>query len=245
MAGEDDVLRAVRQTRAFGIVRTALVQADFADLDPGIDGRSPVTAYDGDAALFVARCRLWMGPGELAVLMADLLDDHHGIGVPDDVLQRWCRRALLRWRSQPESERARDVALVAHAGQVDKAGAPYIGHPERVASRQRSDAAVCAAWLHDVVEDTVVSLDDLREGGFDRRVVDAVDALTRRAGETYLDFVRRAAANPVARLVKIADVEDNMDLARLAGADEEALQRARWRVEHKYLPALAILQPEA
>lgn len=242
MAGEADVLRAVRQTRAFGIVRAALIQADFAGRDPGIDGRSPTGAYDGDAELLVARCRLWMGASELEVLARDLCDERFGL-VPDgDELARWCRRALLRWRSQPVSERARDVALLAHAGQLDKAGAPYIGHPERVASRQRSEAAVSAAWLHDVVEDTVVTLDDLRQGGFDRRVVDAVEALTRRDGEDYLDFVRRAARNPIARLVKIADIEDNMDLSRLSSSPEAQRERGRERVERKYLPALEILR---
>lgn len=241
MSGEDDIIRAIRQTRAFGIARATLTQADFADLDPGIDGRSPADAYDGAAELTVARSRLWMGPDELSLVVADVLSELLGAEPAADELDRATRRALLRWRLQPEVERARDVATIAHAGQTDRAGAAYIGHPARVAARQRSSQATSAAWLHDVVEDTPVTLEDLRQGGFDRRVVDAVDALTHREGEDYFDYVRRAGDNPVARLVKIADLHDNMDLSRFDGRPEAELEAARRRIQRKYAPALEIL----
>lgn len=107
---------------------------------------------------------------------------------------------------------AEQVASGAHAGQTDKAGRPYLDHPRRVAARVRATTndpdAVAAAWLHDVVEDTPVTLDQLRELGFNTTVVEAVDALTRRAGEGDA-YYRRVAANDVARAVKQADLWDN------------------------------------
>lgn len=239
--GEEDVIEAVRRTRLFGIVRTALREADYERLDPGLDGRSPADAYDRTAELVVARWRLWMGHRELGLLVADVLSDEFGLVPAQGELDRWSRRVLLRWRSQPEVARARDVAQLAHAGQLDRAGKPYIGHPQRVAASQRSDVAASAAWLHDVVEDTTVTLDDLRRGGFGHRVVDAVDALSRREGEDYLAYVRRAGANPIARLVKIADLHDNMDLSRFDGRPTAELEAARERVARKYEPALRLL----
>ncbi len=92
------------------------------------------------------------------------------------------------------------------------------------------DAARMAAALHDVVEDSEYTLADLRARGFPRKVVAAVHALTRRPGESYEAFILRAAANPIARRVKLADLEDNMDVCRLGTlkqADLERLQRYR------------------
>lgn len=241
MASEGEVLEAVRRTRAFGIVRASLLQADFAGLDPGIDAASSPDVYDADGELIVARARLWMDASQLALVVSDLWRERHGGAIETEALGRWCRRVLLRWRSQPESARARDVALVAHAGQLDRAGRPYVGHPERVARDQRSDVAKAVAWLHDVVEDTVVSIGDLAEGGFQHRVVEAVDALTHREGEPYLDYVRRAGRNPLARLVKISDLRDNMDLTRLDGLPDDVRAAGLERVERKYRPALELL----
>lgn len=112
-------------------------------------------------------------------------------------------------------EEAIRIAAEAHRGQKDRAGAPYILHPLRVMMRVRTDAERMAAVLHDVVEDTAWTLDDLRARGFSADVLDAVDGLTRRAEEGYDAFVERAAAHPVARRVKLADIEDNLDLRRL------------------------------
>lgn len=130
-------------------------------------------------------------------------------------------------------EAARLVATAAHAGQVDKGGAPYIEHPAFVADRVRElggdEAAVAAGWLHDVVEDTPVSLDALASV-FPARVVEAVDALTRREGELYFDYIERARGNEAACLVKISDLEHNLDESRLGdGADVEATSARRER----------------
>ena len=117
-------------------------------------------------------------------------------------------------------EAARLVATAAHAGQVDKGGNPYIEHPRFVANRVAwyggGSVAVAAAWLHDVVEDTAVSLDALASV-FPARVVEAVDALTRREGEPYFEYIERAGENRVARTVKSCDLAHNLDTSRLPG----------------------------
>jgi (p)ppGpp synthase/HD superfamily hydrolase len=112
-------------------------------------------------------------------------------------------------------ERAIAIAAEAHAGQVDKAGAPYILHPLRVMLRVRTASERLAAVLHDVVEDTSWTLEALAAEGFAPEVLAAVEALTRREGESYEVFVARAAANPIGRAVKLADLAENMDLTRL------------------------------
>jgi (p)ppGpp synthase/HD superfamily hydrolase len=113
------------------------------------------------------------------------------------------------------------LAVRAHRGQKDRAGAPYILHPLRMMFRVETDAEKMAAVLHDVVEDTDWTLDDLRAEGFPEEVVAAVDHLTRREAESYEEFVRRAAVHPVARRVKIADLEDNMDVRRMGTVTAE------------------------
>lgn len=138
---------------------------------------------------------------------------------------------------------ARAVAHTAHAGQVDKVGAPYILHPERVANRLMQLGAledeVSVAWLHDVVEDTSMTCTDLIMIGFPPRVVDAVAALTREPGETYPQFIERVKTNPLAVAVKISDIEDNLDESRLAKIDDEATV---FRLRKKYTEALMLLR---
>ncbi|WP_431048195.1 HD domain-containing protein [Roseateles sp. L2-2] len=112
-------------------------------------------------------------------------------------------------------ERAIQIAAQAHAGQLDKGGQPYILHPLRVMLRVQSEEARIAGVLHDVVEDTDVTLANLQAEGFSEAVLSAVDALTKRPGESRLQAAERAAADPVAREVKLADNAENMDLSRL------------------------------
>ena len=129
-------------------------------------------------------------------------------------------------------EGAADVARGAHAGQVDKSGQPYIGHPARVAARVRGDDfAEAAAWLHDVVEDTDVTLDDLRRD-FPDELVAAVDALTRRRHEEPDDYYARVRRNPLALRVKAADLADNSDAARLAALPPDTQARLRAKYAH-------------
>ena len=137
-------------------------------------------------------------------------------------------------------ERAICIAAAAHAGQVDKAGEEYILHALRVMLRVDGGEARMVAVLHDVIEDTPWTLEGLRAEGFSEAVVAAVDGLTRREGEVYLDFCRRAAANTIARTVKLADLEDNLDPSRVAALPEENRSLAA-----RYRKAQAILRKEA
>ncbi|RON81239.1 HD domain-containing protein [Pseudomonas fluorescens] len=122
-------------------------------------------------------------------------------------------------------ERAIAIAATAHAGQVDKGGAPYILHPLKVMLRMTSLEERIVAVLHDVVEDCDISLDDLRKEGFSEEVLTAIASVTKVPGESYDDFVERAAQNPIGRVVKLADLEENSDLSRIASPSWEDLER--------------------
>ena len=115
--------------------------------------------------------------------------------------------------------RAIEIAAKVHAGQTDKAGSAYILHPLRMMMKMTSEPAMIAAILHDVVEDCEPreswTLERLKTEGFSEDVVHAVDCLTKRAGETYDEFVNRGASSQIAHRVKLADLEDNMNLLRL------------------------------
>jgi (p)ppGpp synthase/HD superfamily hydrolase len=125
----------------------------------------------------------------------------------------------------PTLEDAIALAAEAHRGQRDKSGQPYILHPIRVMLRCQTEAQRIAAVLHDVVEDTGRSFDDLRDLGYPPEILAALDCLTKRDGEPYAAFVERAASDPIARVVKIADIEDNMDLRRLPDVTEKDVER--------------------
>jgi (p)ppGpp synthase/HD superfamily hydrolase len=120
------------------------------------------------------------------------------------------------------------IAAQAHVDQVDKAGQPYILHPLRMMLRLDDEAARIVAVLHDVVEDTAITLDDLRAEGFADTILVALDCVTRRETESYEEFIGRLQDNPLAHQVKLADLEDNMDLTRidqLTATDVARLER--------------------
>jgi (p)ppGpp synthase/HD superfamily hydrolase len=119
------------------------------------------------------------------------------------------------------------LAARAHHGQQDRAGAPYILHPLRMMLKMRSEREMVVAVLHDVVEKTPFTLADLRDAGYAADVLDAIDALTRREGETYQELVERAKAKPLARPVKIADLEDHLDLHWSRDLQDEDMDRLR------------------
>ena len=130
----------------------------------------------------------------------------------------------------PTLEDAIALAVEAHKGQRDKAGQTYILHPLRVMIRLDTDAERMAAILHDVVEDTPYTLERLRQLGYPEEVLGALDCLTKREGETYEAFIERVLPHALARRVKLADLEDNMDLRRLPTVgpkDAERLSRYR------------------
>src|SRR5215510_3146899 len=113
-------------------------------------------------------------------------------------------------------ERAIEIATEAHRGQVDKAKEPYILHSRRVMDQVESIDEKIVGILHDVVEKNPQwSLSRLEGEGFKSTIIEALDAMTRRGGESYQDFVSRAAANPISRAVKMADLRDNIEMARL------------------------------
>ncbi|MED1665714.1 HD domain-containing protein [Brevibacillus laterosporus] len=124
-------------------------------------------------------------------------------------------------------EKAIVIATKAHADQVDKGGNPYILHPLRVMLKMSTEEEMIAAVLHDVIEDTKVNADDLKRAGFTESVIDAVIALTRQDGETYMDFIKRAKQNPIARTVKIRDIEDNCDLTRISNPSDQDHSRMK------------------
>ena len=111
-------------------------------------------------------------------------------------------------------EKALQIAAKAHEGQKDKEGLPYILHPLRAMMRVRGEEAQIVAVLHDVIEDTPVTADDLRRAGFGEAVVAAILCVTHRNGEPYADYVVRCKGDGVARRVKLADLEDNSRLDR-------------------------------
>ena len=117
------------------------------------------------------------------------------------------------------------VAVKAHFGQRDTAGTPDILHPLRLMFRQNSEAARIAAVLHDVVEDTPVTLEQLRDAGFAEEIVAAVQLLTHDPMDTYDQYIAKLKTNPIARAVKRADLEDNMRLERNAALTEKDWER--------------------
>lgn len=134
-------------------------------------------------------------------------------------------------------EKAIIIAARAHAGQVDKAGQPYILHPLRVMLHVSNLEERITAVLHDVIEDTGVTYEYLSAEGFPFEILEALQALTKLDGEKRIDAARRAAVNPIAREVKIADVKDNMDLTRIPYPTEDDYKR-----QDEYKEVLKFLQ---
>ena len=131
-------------------------------------------------------------------------------------------------------ERAISIAALAHEGQVDKADAPYILHPLRVMLSLETVEERVVGVLHDVLEDTQVSVAVLRDAGFSETILLALEAVTKRPGESYEGFVLRAASNPIGRRVKRADLLDNSDLSRISKPtpeDHRRLEKYRNAIE--------------
>ncbi|MBU1238296.1 HD domain-containing protein [Myxococcota bacterium] len=133
-------------------------------------------------------------------------------------------------------EKAIGLAATVHAGQTDKAGVPYILHPLRVMLNQTTNETRITAVLHDVVEDSDMTIGDLRHMGFSQNILDAIEAVTKRSGEPYEDFIKRSAKNPIAKLVKKADLLDNIDISRIASPTQADTERiAKYEMALKYL----------
>ena len=133
-------------------------------------------------------------------------------------------------------ERALQIAVRAHAGQKDKSGEAYIFHPIRVMARCVTPEGKIVALLHDVVEDTPVTFEELRAEGFAANVLAALELLTHADDVSYEDYIQAIASNPLATEAKLADLEDNSDIRRLQTIDERAVARLR-----RYLAAHRLL----
>mgnify|MGYP001418253065 FL=1 len=137
-------------------------------------------------------------------------------------------------------ERAIEIAVTAHKGQVDKSGAPYILHPLRVMMSLETEGERIVAVLHDVVEDCEEwPLQRLREEGLPEELATALESVTRNDGETYTEFIERSKTNAIGRRVKAADLRDNMDLSRIENPTEQDHRRTK-----KYRRALSRLGEE-
>jgi (p)ppGpp synthase/HD superfamily hydrolase len=122
-------------------------------------------------------------------------------------------------------DKAIQLATRIHAGEKDRYGRPYILHPLRVMMKVGTEREKIVAILHDVIEDSDLELKDLSDEGFSPEVVTAVDCLSKRDGEEYQAYIKRILPNPLARAIKLADLEDNMNLERVNHLEEKEFQR--------------------
>lgn len=153
-----------------------------------------------------------------------------------------CCGAFSTGRHMSTLERAIQIAAEAHSAQTDKAGQPYILHPLRVMLSLSGNSERIVAVLHDVIEDTAVSLEHLAAAGFSSSELEALEALTKRPNEDRLSAARRAAKNEIARLVKLADNADNMEIGRISDPTEKDFARIE---EYKAVRAVLLAPGES
>lgn len=134
------------------------------------------------------------------------------------------------------TKKAMRICFEAHKDQRDKNGMPYIFHPVHLAEQMTREHDVCVALLHDVVEDTDISLEQLEAEGFPAEIIDALRLMTHDESVPYMDYVKAIKTNPIAAAVKLADLKHNSDLTRLDVVDECAIQRVK-----KYKEAMELL----
>ena len=134
------------------------------------------------------------------------------------------------------TKKALKLCFAAHKDQTDKSGMPYVFHPFHLAEQMPDEETTIGALLHDVVEDTPYTLDDLREMGFSEKVLAALTLMTHDKSIPYMDYVAKIKENKIAMTVKLADLKHNSDLSRLDAVDEKALKRIE-----KYRQAIALL----
>ena len=136
-----------------------------------------------------------------------------------------------------KTKKAMKLCFDAHKDQVDKSGMPYVFHPFHVAEQMKDEPTTIVALLHDVVEDTDYTLEDIAAEGFGQEIVEAVSLMTHEDDVPYLDYVTKLKDNPIAKAVKLADLAHNSDPSRLGEIDEETQQRLE-----KYKTAIALLE---
>lgn len=138
--------------------------------------------------------------------------------------------------SQSQAIKAHNIAKMAHFGQVDRAGVDYIKHPEAVASFVKTDEEKAVAYLHDVIEDTPLTLLDLEMFGLSKTIIEAVDILAKKKGQDYQSYLNLVKTNEVARIVKLADLRHNTDLTRIPKLSKSDIERNK-----KYIKAINYL----
>lgn len=122
-------------------------------------------------------------------------------------------------------EKAIELAYIAHNGQVDKGGKPYIEHPLRVMNNVETTEQKIVAVLHDAIEDSDLTLEDLKLAGFSNLIIEAIDAITKRSVEKRQDYLDRVISNPIALRVKIVDMTDNADISRISQPTDKDKER--------------------
>lgn len=133
-------------------------------------------------------------------------------------------------------QKAVAIACLAHIDQADKGGNPYIEHVARVAGSFHCDVLKSVAYLHDVIEDTDVTAEDLMEWSITPNIVDAVIALTKTKNEPRKEYIKRVKNNPLARFVKLADLQDNLNISRILEPTKRDIERCNmYRLELAYL----------
>ena len=136
-----------------------------------------------------------------------------------------------------KTKKALKLCFEAHKNQMDKSGMPYVFHPFHLAEQMQTEETTVVALLHDLVEDTDYTIEDLTSMGFDKSITDAIALMTHADDVEYMNYVREIKNNPIARAVKLADLKHNSDLTRLDVVDQKALSR-----REKYLKAIALLE---
>lgn len=136
------------------------------------------------------------------------------------------------------TKKAMNLCFEAHKEQMDKSGVPYVLHPFHLAEQMEDENSTCAALLHDVVEDTEYTFDDIEAMGFTTEIVEVLKLLTHDDEVPYMDYVRSVKSNPIAKAVKLADLNHNSDLTRFAGQDITERDMKR---REKYLNAIELL----
>ena len=135
------------------------------------------------------------------------------------------------------TKQALKLCFEAHKEQKDKSGMPYVFHPFHLAEQMTDEATTVVALLHDVVEDTNTTFEDLEKQGFDEEIISALRLLTHNDDTPYMDYVAEIKSNKIAIAVKLADLRHNSDLTRLDVVDEKALKR-----KEKYEKAIKFLE---
>lgn len=130
----------------------------------------------------------------------------------------------MKDESMTNLEKAIVIATNAHMGQLDKGGAPYILHPLRVMMRMETIAGKIIALFHDVVEDTHITIEDLMNEGFSGTVLDAIDCVTKRGGETYNEYINRVISNSLSAECKLEDMRDNSNIYRILKVRKEHMR---------------------